>query len=274
MLDDAVDQFRALGQNQAVEISLAVRGFFAETGGVLRTARADWEELLVSARRRDNTEHVVWGMALLVPLLLDLGRHAEALRTADEAAEAFAPEHRLFGPMLHAAQVRVNLARGKPDEARDCAHAALDGLGRLVQYHHLVGLTALVRGCLEVLESGARGGTVTERDDLALARRALHALRGYARLYPFAHGRYELYAGRFRAAQGDVDAARRHWRRGLEETQEAGLRLDSARIRLLLAASLPEGPDRAEHLRAGARTLEELGLTRLPEFEELTARTR
>src|SRR6185503_6035107 len=85
MLDEAVDQFRALGQNQAAEISLAVRGFFAETGGLLRTARADWEELLVSARRRDNTEHVVWGMALLVPLLLDLGRRREALSMADRA---------------------------------------------------------------------------------------------------------------------------------------------------------------------------------------------
>ena len=52
MLDEVVEQFRAFGQNQALEITLAVRGFFHHADGRLRSARADFEELLISARRQ------------------------------------------------------------------------------------------------------------------------------------------------------------------------------------------------------------------------------
>jgi hypothetical protein len=121
---------------------------------------------------------------------------------------------------------------------------------------------------IAVLER-ARGNPL-EREARDVSRRALRALRGYVRVYPFARARYELYFGRFLAAQGRDRAARRHWNRGLGAAKDAALTLDGARIRMLLAAGLPEASSsRLEHLRQARRDIDELGLRRLKEFERL-----
>ena len=267
MLDGVVQQSRTFGQNQDLEICLAVRGFFHEVNGALRSARADFEELLISARRRGNAEHVVWGMALLVPLLLSLDHRDEALALDDEAAEAFSEDYALFGLVLHGSHVQALLARGLGVEALSPARQALRNLG-VVPFIHLPGLTAVAQACVEMLENAQ--GTALDKEIRSVGRRALRALRGYVRLYPFARARYELYFGRYRAALGRDKAARRHWTRGLKAADGAGLLLDGARIRLLLAAQLPEKSSaRVEHVRQARRVVDELGLRRLKEFDRL-----
>ncbi|MGY1603659.1 AAA family ATPase [Geodermatophilus sp. SYSU D00815] len=260
MLDRVVGQARTLGQAQDLEICLAVRGVFAEVAGRLRAARADFEELLRSARRRGNTEHEVWGTALLVPLLVDLGRRAEALGVDEDAAEVFREEHALAAPIFAGSHVEALVLRGRTGEALAAARSALRRLG-VPSFFHLPGLTALARGCLELVG-----------EDRATARRAVRALRRYARLYPFARARHLLHAGRYRAAVGRPRAARRSWTRGVRAADQAGLLLDGARMRFLLAAQLPEGsPDRAAHLARARRDVDELGLRRLAEFRQPAA---
>ena len=205
MLDGVVQQSRTFGQNQDLEICLAVRGFFHEVNGTLRSARSDFEELLISARRRGNAEHVVWGMALLVPLLLSLDHRAEALALDDEAAEAFSEDYALFGLVFHGSHVQALLARGLGADAISPARQALRHLG-VVPFIHLPGLTAVAQACVEMLENAQ--GTALDKETRRVGRRALRALRGYVRLYPFARGRYELYLGRYQAAQGRDKAAR------------------------------------------------------------------
>ena len=113
-------------------------------------------------------------------------------------------------------------------------------------------------------------GTTSEKEALRLSQRALRALRAYLRVYPFSRGRYYLYLGMCEAAEGKNRAAGRHWIRGLRFADLAGLQLDGARIRLLLAQHLPEGsPTRVEHQRETRSTLDELGLRRLKEFEDI-----
>jgi hypothetical protein len=94
-------------------------------------------------------------------------------------------------------------------------------------------------------------------------------MRAYVRLYPFSRARYELYLGMYRAGQARDRAAHRYWTRALRSADDAGLLLDGARIRLLLANRLPEDSSaRAEQLREARRTLHELGLSsRLSAFE-------
>ena len=146
---------------------------------------------------------------------------------------------------------------------------ALRHLG-VVPFIHLPGLTAVAQACVEMLENAQ--GTALDKETRRVGRRALRALRGYVRLYPFARGRYELYLGRYQAAQGRDKAARRHWTRSSwrSAADGAGLLLDGARIRLLLAAQLPEKSSaRVEHVRQARRVVDELGLRRLKEFDGL-----
>jgi len=129
-------------------------------------------------------------------------------------------------------------------------------------------LTAMTQACIEMLD-GQRG-TGLEKDAHEVCRRSLRALKAYLRVYPFSRGRYCLYFGMYRAVQGRNRAARRQWTRGLHFADLAGMQLDAARIRLLLAQQLPEGsPGRVEHQRRARSTLDELGLRRLKEFEDL-----
>ena len=124
----------------------------------------------------------------------------------------------------------------------------------------------MTQACIEILES--QRGTSLEKDARSVSRRSVQALRGYLRVYPFSRGRYYLCLGMCRAAEGRDRSARRHWTRGLHFADLAGLKLDGARMRLLLAQQLPEGsPTRLEHLRQTRQTLDELGLRRLKAFE-------
>jgi class 3 adenylate cyclase/tetratricopeptide (TPR) repeat protein len=266
MLDEVVQQFRAFGQNQALEIVLAVRGFFHHADGRLRSARADLEELLISARRRANADHVIWGMTLLIPVLISLDRSEEALALDGEAVQLFEETDRLNGPNFHGSHVQALVAQGLTAEAIAYARQALKTLGAVPIWFHLGGLTAMTQACIEMLER--QRGTTLEKDAHKVSRRSLRALRAYVRVYPFSRGRYYLYLGMYRAAEGRIRAARRLWTRGLHFADLAGLQLDGAQIQLLLAEQLPPGsPARVEQLRQARRTLDELGLRRLKAFE-------
>jgi hypothetical protein len=266
MLDEAVQQFREFGQNHALEITLAVRGFFHHAEGKLRSAQADFEELLVSARRRGNAEHVFWGMTLLIPVLTSLDRTAEASALDSEAVQLFEEKDRLYGPNFHGSHVQALVAQGLTAEALSHARHALNALGAVPIWIHLGGLTAMTQASIEMLEK--QRGTSLEKDAVKVCRRSLRALRGYFRFYPFSRGRYYLYLGMYRAAEGRNRAAWRQWIRGLHFADLAGLQLDAARIRLHLAQQLPEGsPARSEHLSQSRGTLDELGLRRLKAFE-------
>jgi class 3 adenylate cyclase/tetratricopeptide (TPR) repeat protein len=267
MLDSVVQQCRAVGQNQNLEIALAVRGFFHDAIGTLRSARADFEELLISARRRGNADHVIWGLTLLVPVLLSLGLKEEALGLDDEAVQVFSWKDELSGPNFHGSHVQALMAQGRTGEALSHARRAVSTFGAVPVWFHLEGLTAMVQACVEMLKN--ERGTALEKDVRRVGRRALRAMRAYVRLYPFSRARYELYLGMYRAGQERDRATRRHWTRALRSADDAGLLLDGARIRLLLANRLPEDSSaRAEQLREARRTLHELGLSsRLSAFE-------
>jgi class 3 adenylate cyclase/tetratricopeptide (TPR) repeat protein len=268
MLDDVVQQYRAFGQNQALEITLAVRGFFHHADGKLRSARADFEEQLISARRRGNAEHVIWGLTLLIPVLTSLDRTTEALALDSEAVQLFEEKDRLNRPNFYGSHVQALVAQGLTAEALSFARQSLKTLAGVPNWFHLGGLTAMTQACIGMLD-GQRG-TGLEKDAHEVCRRSLRALKAYLRVYPFSRGRYCLYFGMYRAVQGRNRAARRQWTRGLDFADLAGLQLDAARIRLLLAQQLPEGsPSRVKHQREARRTLDELGLHRLKEFEDL-----
>jgi len=267
MLDEVVHQFREFGQNQALEITLAVRGFFLNAEGKLRSAQADFEELLVSARRRGNADHIIWGLTLLIPVLTGLDRIAEATALDSEAVQLFEEKYRLYGPNFHGSHVQALVAHGLTTEALSQARHAQNALEAVPIWIHLGGLTAMADGSMELLET--QRGTSLEKDANSVCRRSLRALRAYSRVYPFSRGRYYLYLGMYRAAEGRNRAASRHWTRGLHFADLTGFQLDAARIRLYLAQQLPEGsPVRLEHLRQSRQALDELGLHRLKAFDK------
>jgi hypothetical protein len=266
MMDEVIQRCRASGQNYDLEIGLAVRGSFHEASGMLRLARADFEELLSSARQRGNTDHVIWGMTLLVPVLMGLG-HKDACMTLDEeAAQLFSEDDRLSAHNFQGSHMQVLMARGRSAEALSYAQDALRTLGTMPVWFDFVGLTAMVRACIELLENVR--GTAAENDVRRISRRALRALRRYVSVYPFSRARFDLYFGMYQAAVGKHHAARRRWLRALRCAERSGLQLDDARARLHLAGQLPEDSQaRAEHLRHARRTLDEFGLRRLEGFE-------
>jgi class 3 adenylate cyclase/tetratricopeptide (TPR) repeat protein len=267
MLDGVLEEARTFGHGQDLEVCLAVRGMFQETSGMLRLARADFEELLISARRRGNVEHIIWGMALLVPVLVSLDHRDEALALDDEASAIFSDEYSLAAPIFHGSHVQALVLRGHNADALAHARRALRDVGT-PSFLHLPGLTALAQACLEMVHE--ERGSDLDGEARQVGRQALRALRGYTRIYPFARARYELSLGRYRAAQGKQQVARRDWARGLRAADGSGLHLDGARMRLLLADQLPEGAvARTEYLRQARLGVDELGLRRLKEFQRL-----
>jgi len=266
MMDEVIQRFRASGQNYDLEIGLAVRGSFHEATGMLRLARADFEELLGSARRRGNTDHVIWGLTLLVPVLMGLGQKDACITLDEEAAQLFSKDDRLSARNFQGSHMQVLIARGRSAEALSYAQDALSTLGKMPVWFDFVGLTAMVRACIELLEDVR--GTAAETDVRRISRRALRALRRYVRVYPFCRARFDLCFGMYQAAVRKDHFARRRWVRALRCAERSGLQLDAARARLLLAGQLPEGSQaRAEHVRHARRTLDELGLRRLEGLE-------
>ena len=266
MMNEVIQRCRASGQNYDLEIGLAVRGSFHEATGMPRLARADFEELLSSARRRGNTDHVIWGTTLLVPVLMSLGQKDACITLGEEAVQLFSEDDRLSARNFQGSHMQVLMAQGRSAEALSYAQDVLSTLGTMPIWFDFVGLTAMVRACIELLEDVR--GTAAEKDVRRISRRALRALRLYVRVYPFCRARFDLYFGMYQAAVGKKHAARRRWVRALRCAEQSGLRLDGARARLLLAGQLPEGSQaRADHLRHARRTLDELGLRRLEGFE-------
>jgi hypothetical protein len=158
------------------------------------------------------------------------------------------------------------MAQGRSAEALSYAQDALSTLGTMPVWFDFVGLTAMVRACIELLEDVR--GTAEDKDVRKISRRALRALRRYVRVYPFCRARFDLYFGMYQAAVRKDHFARRRWLRALRCAERSGLQLDAAHARLLLAGQLPEGSEaRAEHLRHARRTLDELGLRRLEGLE-------
>jgi class 3 adenylate cyclase len=266
MLDQVIQRCRASGMNYDLEICLAVRGSFHEATGMLRLARADFEELLSSARRRGNTDHVIWGTTLLVPVLMGLGQKGACITLDEEAVRLFSEEDRLSARNFQGSHMEVLVAQGRSAEALAYARDALSTLDTMPVWFDFVGLTAMVRTCIELLEDVR--GTAAEDEVRRISRRALRALRRYATVYPFCRARFELYLGMYQAAVRKDHSARRRWLRTLRYAERSGLQLDGARARLLLAGQLPEGSQaRAEHLRHARRTLDEFGLRRLEGLE-------
>jgi hypothetical protein len=266
MLDEVIQRCRASGMNYDLEIGLAVRGSFHEATGMLRLARADFEELLSSARRRGNADHVIWGTTLLVPVLMGLGQKGACITLDEEAAQLFSEEDRLSARNFQGSHMEVLVAQGRSAEALAYAQDALSTLDTVPVWFDFVGLTAMVRTCIELLEDVR--GTAAEDEVRRISRRALRALRRYATVYPFCRARFELYLGMYQAAARKDRSARRRWLRTLRYAERSGLQLDGARARLLLAGQLPEGSQaRAEHLRHARRTLDEFGLRRLEGLE-------
>lgn len=259
MFDDVIARLREAGLNQPLEIALAIRGFMHSVAGALRSARVDFEELVLSARRRANADHLTWGLTLLVPVLLALDREAEALRLDEEATRVFSEADRLSRPNFHGSHTQALLARGAADEALRHATEATRALRGAPVFFHLTGLTAMAEACLDLLR--AAGGTPSRRAAERVTRRALKALRRYVRVYPFARARYDLHAGAYLAWRGRDRAARRRWSRGVRAAEDAGLALDASRMRLHLAERLPaDSPERADHLRRARHALLDLGL--------------
>ena len=266
MMDEVVQRCRASGRNYDLEIGLAVRGSFHEATGMLRLARADFEELLSSARRRGNTDHVIWGTTLLVPVLMGIGQKNACSTLDEEAVQLFSEDDRLSARNFQGSHIQVLIAHGRRGEALSYAQDALSTLDTMPVWFDFVGLTAMVRACIELLEDVR--GTAAEKDVRRISRRALRALRRYVRVYPFCRARFDLYCGMYQAAARKDHFARRRWVRALRCAERSGLQLDGARARLLLAGQLPEGSQaRAEHLRHARRTLDELGLRRLEGLE-------
>jgi class 3 adenylate cyclase/tetratricopeptide (TPR) repeat protein len=266
MMDDVIRRCRAAGQNYDLEIGLAVRGSFHEARGALRLARADFEELLSSARRRGNADHIVWGTTLLVPVLMGLGHKDACIALDEEAVTLFSEDDRLSARNFQGSHMQVLVARGHDDQALAYAQHALSTLGAVPVWFDFVGLTAMVRASLELLTKVR--GTGAEADGRKIARRALRALRGYVRIYPFCRPRFDLYFGLYQAAVGNDRAARRRLVRALRSAERSGLELDAARVRLHFVGQLPEGShDRAELLRDARRVLGTLGLRRVEDFE-------
>jgi predicted ATPase len=264
-VEAAAAQVRDLGRRTpmhrwADEMVLITAGVHYLTGRYPQAAAGGAEGLAAGRDRRDPAVQL-WGLMILIetalrvdpadPALPDRLRQAERLRPAGiEAAR------------LHAAQARLHLATGRPEQAWQSVRRAdgLVGPGPSVEQYVLEAHAGIAEVCQTLLES--------EPDRAGLrptATAAVRRLRRYARTFPMARPRALICTGRQAVQDGRPGRALRAWTRAVRAAEELGMPYERARAHDQLGRLLapgqrsPLGLDRAGHLALAGQGYQALG---------------
>jgi predicted ATPase/DNA-binding SARP family transcriptional activator len=220
-------------------------------------ALAAASEGLAAGRDRRDPVVQVWGLLLLIETTLRTDPADPALPGWLREAEQLRPTAAgIDGARLHAAQARMHLAAGRPEQAWRSVRAAdsLAGPRPSVEQYVLEAHAGIAEVCLTLLELDP------DRDGLrATTAAAVRRLRRYAARVPMARPRALICTGRQAALDGRSRRAVRVWAQAVRAAEDLAMPYELARAhdelgrRLAPGQRSPLGLDRAGHqARAGA----------------------
>jgi tetratricopeptide (TPR) repeat protein len=263
-LDQAIALFRQLGDWNRLGIALTLRSHVDVFQARFAAFGERHRELEALAKRSGSFQHRIWALD---------GQAEAAIRTGNEQVlrdvipmlesnlaqmrgQGFQAEEAIVYGLLTQSLLFLN----RMAEARQAADFAAERnlRSRPTFYSQLEGYAGPLHGYLESWEKtvGQEGG----REEADKRKRALHDLRGFARIFPVARPRMELLEAWSLWLSGDKKAAQRRWERAAALARSRGMPFEEARAHLQLGQHLePDHAGRLEHLYEARRLFVEMG---------------
>jgi class 3 adenylate cyclase/tetratricopeptide (TPR) repeat protein len=251
-LDDGRTRAEAVGDMFGVGLCLNVRADALHLTGAFSEAADVYEELVVNARARSNTQHEVWGLSGLAETLLSQGRFDEAHERLRESGELLAHADRLSAFRHEGIKGAVCFMLDDPAAA---AASVIEAL-RLYQerpapmYAWYWAVASVLRTAIALWHRQGLQGPPP-----VAVRRASRLMNRFALVFPIARGQRALLLGYLRWLTGDRAGALPWWRRAAASGEHFGMHhetalaeavlLDPSRVGALLGAErdepLPDG---------------------------------
>jgi hypothetical protein len=255
LLHEAEERSRRLGdrnQEDIVRTVLANTDFFT---GDFRSSKARLEDVARSAQRRDNKQHLAWGLYGAARAMVPLGEEGAAAALLEEAASVLVPQEELPSKIIcHALLSLVRLRAGDRGGAHEAARTALSCIlqNRLAAY-------ATAAACADAAEVLA--ALAPERVEARRGLRDVTRALGWLSLaMPLAVPYRERVRARVALLQGAPRRAVNAYERALVAARRLGVPYEEARAHLALSR-LAAGDSDAQrvHREAAAGILRRLG---------------
>jgi class 3 adenylate cyclase/tetratricopeptide (TPR) repeat protein len=221
--------------------------------------------LYASARRQGDVQAEAWGLLDQLESLIALGDR-ERTRPLLDALRPFLDKDigRSEQIWAHGLLALALLRDGDPAGALEAATRATEHSARTapVAVYCYEGYAAAAEVFLALREA-RHGATARERAAVARgARAATAALERYARVFPIARPRAQVYRGWLYHLAGRQAAAALSWRRAVEDAERLQMPFEEARARHERARHRPPGdPLRRADLERAAALFESVGAT-------------
>lgn|GEM_PF-4260201 len=226
-LADATEFFARTGDRHELEVSLTVQALLTTYRAEYGDAAARYRRMLASARGH-SVQHTIWGIYKLGELmLLERGRHDEALAAQEEALELLRvepeePVEAAVGWLVGTCQHRRGDAA-----ASDTIHAAFQRVKESPPNTHgmLLAYTFGIWTLLDIL-AAAPSKEAHRRVKFGLSQMAIFTF-----LFPVARGRLNVLKARYALARGKATRARKLLADAEARGERRGMRLDVALAR-------------------------------------------
>ncbi len=233
-IDDEIEQatrfFERTGDRHEYEVSVTVQALIATYRGEYSHSLELYGHLVDSARGR-SIQHTVWGTYKLgEQLLLQDGRHDDALPSQLESLELLAiepeePTEAAINWLVGAIRYR----QGDKVAASDTIHQAFERVKKSPPNTHGM-LMAYTLGIWTLLDLQDEDPTPQARKRV---RFALGQMGIFAFLFPFAKGRLSMLKARNALASGKAGKARTLLAKAVAHGEKTGMKLDVALAKLV-----------------------------------------
>lgn len=260
-VDQAAKLSRSVGDFRRYEECLVIGAYLRFFTGRFAAALQGYEAGAASGRRRGDRQITGWGSLGIARVRLAQGRADAALAALRDAAPAITD--RLGGIEMQGMSALAHLQSRQFEQA---LHDAREGLrlileSRPISFSTLSG-SAGVATTLVALWAYARGGGAPDRPEVLKreARRALKALRRFARVYPIGWPQCLLIEGHFQYVAGRKTAALKAWRQAAGRASELDMPYEEALAHHAIARHAGGSEGTVAHASAAA-LFETLGVS-------------
>ncbi len=251
-LQDAIDVLDRENDPQTLELIHTCLGHVDFYAGRFEGSLEHFALVTRSAQRRDNAQHLAWGIFSMGRALLPLGQTERGIEHLHDGLERL---RRLGDPaselITQGLLAQAYLDLGARDEARQWADNTFDLIiaTQPTAFSTLNGYLGAVAVYLDQVR--AHGGPRHGNDPAwQRATRCASALDRLAFMFPLARPAARLVKGRLLVLQGRTAPARRAFQRALDQALLLNMPLEIAAARADLAFTLPRHDARRDHLLA------------------------
>jgi serine/threonine protein kinase/tetratricopeptide (TPR) repeat protein len=264
LLQRALDEAESSGNHTEAQIARTVMANAAHFTGRFGESQQAFLQILETARKHENNQHIAWGLYGAARAMIPLGQFEEARALLEDAWVVLAPQHELPSKIIcQGLLAGVHRRLGNAELALAHAEVAL----RLIRANNLIAY-ANVTGHAEAIETFLVHCQEAGGDPAASvrggARQGLAYLRKLRWPLPIVRPAYLRLRAQRKWGQGRLAAARVDIEQAVEAARALGLPYEEALACLGLASLIPSADGRWQ--RAMDRAQELCAQMRCPEI--------